>query len=396
MNICLICRNYYPCVGGIETSIYQLSRVFAGFGHDVTIVTASSKPESSREEYAEIIYVPPVHKTLRLIPAMYLERLERKAIKFFAEHDKKKRPDLIIGRDSLLTCAAIKYYSEVPILYIPSMDVKTFAGTVKKKCSNAKQLINRLLEPWTFKVEIEKQEEALYGSTHNIVFCEGMRKQLEKSYHERLYRAEVCYPGCTIGVVKPEMKKHSEKMRLLFVGRISPEKNLRMLLRALSYVKEDLELTIVGDGPELLDLKQEAAKLDSNIRVNFEGYRTDVVKYYMDADFFVLPSTYESFGQVIIESFTCGVPVIGFSSIEGVTNTAVEELVTDYETGLICRNFTDEGLASCIAVAIELKRDREKKGKMDLLCTEYAKNHCSWNHLANVCLLCEKEENRKC
>lgn len=392
MNICLICRNYYPCVGGIETSIYQLSKAFASYGHKVTIVTASVKPKINREEYGEIIYIPPAKKVLSLIPPIYLKRLERKATEVLEQMDKRERPDLVIGRDSLLTCVAVRHYSDIPVLYIPSMDVKVFAGTIKRKCSNVKQLLNRVLEPIALKAEIKKQEEALCGSTCNIVFCETIRKQLEKSYHKHQYKTEVCYPGCSIGDIRLETKKQSEATRLLFVGRLSAEKNLRMLLSALSYIREDVELTIVGDGIELPHLKKEASKLASNIQVNFAGYRTDVEKYYIEADFFVLPSKYESFGQVIIEAFTCGVPVIGFATIEGITNTAVEELVTEYETGLICREFTAEVLAMCIEQAIHIKRDKVKKAKMDLMCIKYAEKHCSWNHLADICLSYKKEE----
>ncbi len=383
MNICLLCRHYFPSSGGIETSVYQLSRAFAHLGHTVIIVTASKRPLKSRKEYAQIVYVPADDNVLSLLPSTGLRLLERKCMQTLEQIKRSCQPDLMIGRDSLLTCAAIRTCQGIPMIYMPSMDVKEFVKIRKKTYGNLKQLLCSLLEVWVFQIEIRKQEYALYHSACSVVFCEGMRRQLLQSYPKTGTDIKVCYPGCTMNPVDPGSRRPGKKTRFLFVGRLAPEKNLRMLLEALAYIREEIRLTIVGDGSEIFVLKKMAAQLNTNIEVVFEGFREDVLQYYMDADFFVLPSKYESFGQVIIEAFSCGVPVIGFSTMTGVTNTAVEELVRDHVTGFICREFSPEKLADCMKEAIRMKKE---KIDMGAACVKYARVHCSWENLADVCL----------
>lgn len=384
MNVFLFCRSYFPSIGGIETSIYQLSKTFSALGHTVKIFTTSQKPEKERKEYAQIRYANPVRKPLNLIPSMNLFCLKRSVLAMLDKEEEK--PDLIISRDSFLTCVANERYHDVPVVYISSMDVKKFIKTRKRECANLKQLISKFLETWAYSIEIKNQEQALYGSDYNIVFCEGMKSQLKESYFKKVYEVNVCYPGCTLENVDFAQKKQGIKPRFLFVGRISAEKNLPMLFEALKYITEEMQLTIVGDGDGIGELRSIAKQLGENIQVNFEGYQNEPLKYYMNTDYFILPSKYESFGQVVIESFTCGVPVIGFCSIEGKTNTAIGELVEDKITGFVCKEFSAEALAQSIRDAIILMRQPEKKIQMDKECKKYANEKCSWMSLTKLCI----------
>ena len=118
----------------------------------------------------------------------------------------------------------------------------------------------------------------------------------------------------TIKQNKIKVKKKSF-LRLVFLSRIDPMKNLDFLLQCLLKVNNSIELSIYGNKQnetyyrQCLDLKD---KLPANIKVFFKGFikneliKKTLVKY----DLFVLPSRGENFGHVILESLAAGVPVL--------------------------------------------------------------------------------------
>ncbi|HXZ03485.1 MAG TPA: glycosyltransferase family 1 protein, partial [Ktedonobacteraceae bacterium] len=100
---------------------------------------------------------------------------------------------------------------------------------------------------------------------------------------------------------------------LLYVGRISREKNLRLLTQAYRAMdRENCHLVIVGDGPALKEVQQDVADLP----VTFTGYLKgeQLARAYASADVFAFPSTSETFGQVVLEAMACGLPVVGVRS----------------------------------------------------------------------------------
>lgn len=99
---------------------------------------------------------------------------------------------------------------------------------------------------------------------------------------------------------------------LLYVGRLEPEKNVGCAVRAVAsaLVKYPrLALVIVGEGSERQELERAAAAAGIRAHVFFEGY-ADPTPYYALADLVLVPSHYEGYGLVIIESLAAGKPVL--------------------------------------------------------------------------------------
>lgn len=113
--------------------------------------------------------------------------------------------------------------------------------------------------------------------------------------------------------------------RLLFVGRLSPHKNVAKLLRAVKDVDPDLGLDIVGDG-ECGNRWRELTVVLGLSGVRFHGQLTrDQIKdFYATCDGLILPSTQEQQPVVLLEAMACGVPVIstGVHSLAAVVSEA--------------------------------------------------------------------------
>lgn len=130
---------------------------------------------------------------------------------------------------------------------------------------------------------------------------------------------------------------------VLFVGRLSEEKGLGVLVDAWKRLRGAIPLKVIGDGP-LAPQVQEAAGRDA--RIEWLGRRTpaEVLAWMGEAAAVVVPSTwYETFGRTVIEAYARGTPVI--ASRIG----ALEELVRDGRTGRLF----DTGSAAALAAAVE-------------------------------------------
>jgi glycosyltransferase involved in cell wall biosynthesis len=128
------------------------------------------------------------------------------------------------------------------------------------------------------------------------------------------------------GNAEPE----EDGFKLIYVGRISKDKNLEFLARAYKEAKkqiEDLNLTIVGDGPYLSDLKK---FFDSSDAVRFTGRvpYSQLPQLYSQADLLVFPSETDTFGMVVLEAQCCELPAL--VSDKGGPKEIIKEDYTGY------------------------------------------------------------------
>lgn len=99
---------------------------------------------------------------------------------------------------------------------------------------------------------------------------------------------------------------------LLTVGHLIERKGHHLAIKALALLPEDVELRIAGDGPMEAELRQLARDQRVENRVHFLGRldRPDLVKAYNVADVLVLASSREGMANVLLESMSCGTPVV--------------------------------------------------------------------------------------
>ena len=155
--------------------------------------------------------------------------------------------------------------------------------------------------------------------------------------------------------------------KLLYVGRVSEEKNLDCLVYAFQQLcerRDDTCLVVVGDGPYLDTVK---AKLQGFPAV-FTGRQTgrELSRIYASCDVFAFPSETDTFGVVLIEAQASGVPVV--VSDRGGTRHAMRDGVT----GRVLRPMSPERLRRALDAMLE---DPATFGSMKRAARRYAEGH---------------------
>ena len=163
---------------------------------------------------------------------------------------------------------------------------------------------------------------------------------------------------------------HGQGLAVLYVGRIAPEKNLDLLVRAfqaMARVRPDARLILVGDGPELAQLKA------AHPNFVYCGARRgeDLARHYASADAFLFPSLTETFGNVLLEAMASGLPCVGFDY------AAAAEHIRHGCNGLKAR-YGDAG--EFILQSLRLKEDTGLRDSLGREARATALN-LSWQHV---------------
>lgn len=200
---------------------------------------------------------------------------------------------------------------------------------------------------------IKGENRAITIADKIIASTSTEKDQLEHLYGAAPDKIEIIPPGVDLSHFYPippdEAKEYVgvplEKRLLLFVGRIEPLKGIQTLLRAISFlhdnggVEKNLCLSVIGgdlveiDGTECEEmhiLRQLRDEYGLQDMVTFLGKQSQdsLPYYYSAAEMVIMPSHYESFGMVALESMACGTPVIA-SHVGGLIHL-VEDGVTGY------------------------------------------------------------------
>ena len=151
-------------------------------------------------------------------------------------------------------------------------------------------------------------------------------------------------------LARKELGLRDTRFLVLYVGRFAPVKGLSRLMAASAHLRSNPKLTFMivgGDGRQTLaltELRRLARRASVDDIVRFQGrVEHDLLPlYYSAADVLVVPSYYESFGLVALESLACGTPVIATRV------GAMDALIMDGKTGLIVDTPSPRSLASAI------------------------------------------------
>jgi len=171
------------------------------------------------------------------------------------------------------------------------------------------------------------------------------------------------------------------KFRLLSVGSVIERKGLRYLLEALDTLSDSkVQLDVVGDTEDesgyVAGMKELITSYGLGKQVTLHGHiadREQLRQLYRKADVLVLPSLYETFGIVLLEAMSFGLPIIS------TTAGAIPELVKNGETGILVPPKDPRALANAITKLIDSRPKRKQYGLNGIQHFKTAKHIYSWD-----------------
>lgn len=154
-----------------------------------------------------------------------------------------------------------------------------------------------------------------YAADGIVAISQSVKNSLKDYLHVNPNKMRVIYNGTPVNPALPEKcaKPEAFCLRLIYVGRLIPEKGVQVTLRSLSRVREEIPFTftVVGDGSYREELEALTRELHLSDRVCFLGMRSDVQALLGNADVFIhLPIWEEGFGITAIEAMAAGLVCI--------------------------------------------------------------------------------------
>lgn len=319
MRVAIITENFLPKLDGVTRTLARLLEYLQANGHRALLLG----PDSGMQEYAGAEVVGTAGFPLPFYPELKFNFFRPLFIRRLNEF----QPDIVHLVDPVVlgaTGLAAARFLNKPV-------VSSYHTNMAAYCAYfGVPIFTRPM--WAY--------NRLIHSQCALTFCPSPSTagMLEKQGFQNL---RIWSRGVDTTLFRPERrsaelrtswlhrrKRPGEKTVLLYAGRISWEKNLRLLTQAYRNMDHKrCHLVIVGQGPAFGEVQQALADLP----VTFTGYLQgdDLAAAYASADIFVFPSRSETFGQVVLEAMASGLPVVGVYS-EGIC-----DLVQNGETGYL-------------------------------------------------------------
>ena len=218
--------------------------------------------------------------------------------------------------------------------------------------------------PTTYSVLYLTEKLCLTHAAQVIVTSQSAKQDVMKfGVQEEIIH--VVYPTVSVkgdGILKTEF--HSN---LLFIANIEPRKGLDVLIKALSLIKDiTFHLDVVGRHDINVKYFQQIQKLINQYglesKIQFHGQKTGTAlkELFQKADIFVFPSRQETFGIVLLEAISFGLPIV--ASV--IPSTC--ELIKDNENGILFPVNDSKGLADALRTLLTNPELRKRLAKANL------------------------------
>jgi alpha-1,6-mannosyltransferase len=313
MTICDLTQFYSPFSGGVRRYVAEKAAHLEAAGERHVLIIPGAKTERRAQGLRTVYTIesPLVSRTARYRALINLNLIE--------EALEREQPDLIESGDPYQV--AWKALASGRALGIP---------TVGFYHSHFPEAVLRSVAKYFGSISVMMAEEigrryvtALYNRfERTLVPSQGLSDLLRTWGLENVETLEL---GVDTGIFYPDQERGratrerlgwpEDRQVLLYVGRLSPEKNVRRLIQAFSHLNERapgrFHLAVVGDGPlrgALQRLQEETGAVDW---IQYCEGASDLADIYRAADLFVHPGVKETFGLVTLESQACGTPVVG-------------------------------------------------------------------------------------
>lgn len=361
MKIAIFTETFLPKVDGIARTVTHLLDHLALRGHESILFA----PHGGIEQFAKtrIVGLPgfnfPMYPELQLVPPWV--RFGREVSEF--------DPELVVLiNPASLGIAGLQYARRnfIPVVASYNTDIPGYAE---------RWGMPYLREPlWAYFRWIHNRADL------NYVPSEFTREQI---CGQGIKRVRVWAKGVDMNLFNPNRRSADMRLRLsdgdpdapllLYVGRVAPEKRIDMILPVLKAFPET-RLAIVGDGPDRPRLEE----IFTGTKTVFTGYMRgeELASAYASADIFAFPSANETFGNVVMEAMSAGLPVVVPRS------GGVVSIVNEGKTGFF---FDTEDTRSFVETIRPLIKDKAFREKIGAQARTYAEGR-SWTTIQDELL----------
>ncbi len=329
MRIAFFTNCYKPLINGVVSSIISLREAYQKKGHQVYIF--APRVEGYIDEEENIFRYHSVNLTTKVkYPiAIPMSIKASRVIKQF-------NPNIIhIHHPFILSMPAIMYATRLKIPKILTIHTQYeryahYISPIPRIVTN--EAIRRIIFNLADKIDVITTPSqsmkiliSLYKVKKEIVVVPNAinLSEFQKQDKEKIQS------------LKKQFNLNKTDVVMVYVGRISREKNIDKIISAMGITNKkgirNMKLLLVGDGPAKKQLQHQIESLGLEKLVTMVGaINSDLVKYYYQlSDLFIFASTSETFGMVIVEALATGIPVL---AIKG---PGIVDIITDGFDGIL-------------------------------------------------------------
>ena len=336
--------------GGIENAIATLANQLCT-KYDVEILSVYR------------LYNEPVFDLDERVKINYISNIKpnKKEMLFYLK--KKNYSKLFKGLGQSLKTGYVKYIKTASYLRKLDTDVIISTRTVHNF------LVSRFVNKDVRKIAWEhnhhnnknKYIKRLVSSCKKMDYFVPVSIELEEFYKKYLGKKVFYIPNGLDSIPKKASKLDNKN--IISVGRLSKEKGFDDLLRVFKRLvskDSELRLNIVGDGVEKNNLLELAKELKLGDKVVFHGYQNKeyINDLLLNSSLYVMTSHTESFGLVLIEAMSYGVPCISYTSAQG-----ANEIIDDGINGYLIEDRNEDKMIDKINLIMEDDKLRKKLGR---------------------------------
>ncbi len=343
MRIVIVTEQYLPMLGGVATVTLNLSHDLAAAGHQVWVVAPSEGHYNQHTEDGSVhvhrfaSFEWPTYDGQRIAfpPVTPLRRLLRTV-----------RPDVVHIHSPIVLGNLAQLLASS--LHIPVVATNHYMPINMSPALSTDPLLGKSFEALAYSYLV-----GFYNRCNFVTAPTATALGLLKRHGLRAPSRPISNgidlqhfkPGPRDETLRRRLRLPADRPLILYIGRLSEEKRVHVLLDAMAQLQHPAHLVVGGNGPAANDLEQRARALSIAHRTTLLGRVSDedLIPLYRLADVFVMPSVAELQSVATLEALAVGLPVVA-------ANTgALPELVFDGENGFRFTPDDSAALRDCLA-----------------------------------------------
>ena len=372
MRIGLFTDTYPPFINGVSTSVFMLKKALERKGHQVFVVTLNSESfKYSFDEDNTVIRIPglPIgiydYRVTSVYPLRAMNIIRKWKLDVRHSHT-----EFSVGTFARF----ISRQYNIPLVHTYHTLYEDYVYYITKGYFDkpSKKIVEYLTQFYCDKTANElivptKKIYDLFKEKYNVdknIYVIPTGIEIDRFYEENVDKKK-------IEKIRKDLKISKDSFNIVFVGRLAKEKNVDLLLSAQKRINEkekNINLIIIGDGPDMEEYKETSKKLGIDKNVFFTGKVPweEIPAYYRAGNIFATASTSETQGLTVIEAMAASIAPVCIDD-ESFRNTVFD--------GLNGEIFKDED--EYVDIVLDLYKDRKKLASLQKQARLNAEVHSS-------------------